>query len=214
MATLDTLLKENHVDVRLKALPEARYFETHKQYSSTSARKGIHARAETYRWCSGTPPLGYKISLGGWLIVDESEASIIREVFAYYIYFESLLKTAQALNSAGIKTRARNTWNPNTVGDKLCNDIYIGNFRLAGVVKHLEALRIVSDETFNKVAVIRKRNFDWKHNKRATLHTANNRDIIQPNEHIKSSANIGQSKTAYYGRRKRRLQKKYRANSE
>ena len=39
------------------------------------------------------------------------------------------------------------------------NKIYIGQFRYAGVSKHLEALRIVSDETFKRANEIRQDNY-------------------------------------------------------
>jgi len=145
------------------------YKKMHRRLCSEGAKKGLHERAKDLKW-SGSTPLGYKLSKSGWLIVDPNEAEIVKEVFDNYIYFRSLAKTALALNVGELKTRTGNQWRPGTVRDIVFNDIYIGNFQHSRVKKHLKALRIISDDVFQKAQTIRQQNFEKYGNIRSTSH--------------------------------------------
>ena len=126
---------------------------------SKRAKKGMRKRAKMLKWGNPTPPLGYSLSKAGWLIINAEEAEVVREVFDNYLYFKSMSKTAQALNLMGFKTKYGGKWSARAVRDTIMNKIYIGQFRYAGVSKHLEALRIVSDETFKRANEIRQDNY-------------------------------------------------------
>lgn len=66
------------------------------------AKRSHHKRAEMLKWGIPHPPKGYnKLSKMGWFVVDPVEVTEVREIFDNHIYFESLAKTAQALNLMG-----------------------------------------------------------------------------------------------------------------
>lgn len=75
-----------------------------------------------------TPPLlGYDKDEDGNLIINESEASIVRLIFFMYLYGYTCSKIAEFLTKLGCKTKNdNNVWNPGSVLGILQNERYYG----------------------------------------------------------------------------------------
>lgn len=113
---------------------------------AATKRKGV--------WVTGQPPLGYRVPREGdkgyipcdrTLRIVDSEAELVRAIFAGYIKYGSLLDVARELNAAGHRTRHWTSTRGMTHGGKpltahyihsvLTNPVYIGKIthrRLSG----------------------------------------------------------------------------------
>jgi site-specific DNA recombinase len=93
-----------------------------------SERKGVRQTAAAkQRAEKGRPPLGVRLTgytTAGEII--ESEATTIRDIFAWFHAGDSLLGIATRLNAAGVTTRRGGKWNPSTVSGILKNPRYAG----------------------------------------------------------------------------------------
>jgi len=122
--------------------------ELERELIGERARLGMYALARELRWPNPHPPLGYIRDVAGRLIVKEEEAVLVRNIFKRYKDLKSLPQLAYELNAAGLKTKKGEDWSPRALRDVLTNPIYIGEYRVAGVVGRAEELRIVEDEVF------------------------------------------------------------------
>lgn len=73
--------------------------------------------------------LGYRYE-DGTLVVDPTEAEIVRRIFAEYLGGFGMTAIAKRLNADGILTRYGNTWGKTSVGKVLQNYAYTGNLLL------------------------------------------------------------------------------------
>lgn len=95
-------------------------------------RMGMNQKAKEGKWTVSLPPYGYNKDEvdGDQLVINEEEASIVREIFNYYVTGQyGVGKIASLLNQQGIKTKAQHDWNSNTIRYVLTNPIYIGTIR-------------------------------------------------------------------------------------
>lgn len=78
-----------------------------------------------------TPPLlGYDKDEDGQLIINESEASIIRLIFFMYLYGYTCIQIADTLTNLGCKTKKENIkWAPGSILGILQNERYCGDVR-------------------------------------------------------------------------------------
>jgi len=117
----------------------------------------LHALAREHKWPNPHPPLGYDKSGDGRLIINESEAKLVRKIFRMYLKEKSMPQVAFKLNKEGILTRKGKKWNARAVRDVLTNEIYTGKYKVAGVEDYVEGYRIVDDTLFKKVNETRLR---------------------------------------------------------
>ena len=92
--------------------------------------------AQTGQHTGGKPPLGYRIEEGR-LIPDETEAPIVRRIFAEYAAGRSYKQIIDGLNADGIKTKRGNPFGTNSLHDLLRNEKYIGTL-IYGKALHRE----------------------------------------------------------------------------
>ena len=136
----------------LKALnpPVGVFFETENIYTlnsnsemslsfiSTLAQEESHTKSEIMnasiemRFKRGiflTPPLlGYDQDENGNLVINESEAKIIRLIFFMYLYGYSISTIAESLTSLGLKTKKGNTnWSAASIYQILKNERHCGD---------------------------------------------------------------------------------------
>ena len=136
----------------LKALnpPVGVFFETENIYTlnsnsemslsfiSTLAQEESHTKSEIMnasiemRFKRGiflTPPLlGYDQDENGSLVINESEAKIIRLIFFMYLYGYSISTIAESLTSLGLKTKKGNTnWSAASIYQILKNERHCGD---------------------------------------------------------------------------------------
>lgn len=132
--------------------------------------EGISVRAEQGKFCGGTPPLGYNIVDGNY-VINEREAAGIRLAFTLYAAGKSLRYIVDKLAEIGIVSKKGNPIGTNAVHEMLKNPRYIGLYtwnkrqvkfmgKWAGGkdnpnIVAIEGIipRIIDDETWRKVRV-------------------------------------------------------------
>jgi site-specific DNA recombinase len=121
------------------------------------------------KWVGGNPVLGYDVvPQGGALVVNQEEAQRVREIFALYLEFGSLIPVVEELDHRDWRMKAWTTRDGRQVGGKpiakntlynlLTNMIYTGKVAYGGQVYEGEHERIVDDEVWNKVQTTLGRN--------------------------------------------------------
>ena len=118
------------------------------------------------KWMGGRVPLGYKVE-NRRLVIDSSEARLIRKVFRAFVETRSVTLTSKKINEQGHKTRARSLSGKVTLGrpfDKsailklLQNRTYIGEVIHRGTWYPGEQPRIVSSALWEEAHAIFKVN--------------------------------------------------------
>lgn len=175
----------------LKLLIFAGLAEEESRLKSLSVQKGKVISAKKGVW-SGRAPYGYDIYTGeleingvkqfvkGVLVINESEANVVRTIFNLYLNGWGLNRIAKYLNRKNIpRKRNSNKWDESIISKMLRNPIYKGDVWLhrtyvkdpkLNIVEkvpeheqiryHDERLRIIDDDTFEKVQQIKKERFE------------------------------------------------------
>ena len=131
--------------------------ELERELIGERARLGLYALAREHRWPNPHPPLGYDKGEDGMLIVNESEAKLVRKIFKMYLHERSMPQVAFKLNKEGILTKRGKKWNARAVRDVLTNEVYVGKYKIAGVEDYVEEYKIVDGELLKKVNETRLR---------------------------------------------------------
>lgn len=91
---------------------------------------GMLKKAKTGKWPGGTVPLGYQMDAEGQLVINETEAVIVRRVFELYTKaHEGSSAIAQKLNADGFRTRRGRRFGRKSVLHIIRNPFYVGRFR-------------------------------------------------------------------------------------
>ena len=127
-------------------------------------------RFEEGAWHGGVPPYGYHVE-GKRLVIDDAEASVVRDAFSMYLRENAGFRhIARDLNSLGSKPRRAQHWTGGTVRCMLRNTVYSGRQpyrhhpntrgRLRGETsrdpeerrwRQDESLRIIPQDQFDRV---------------------------------------------------------------
>lgn len=91
-------------------------------------RFGMEEKARTGKWAVSTPPFGYD-SNDSNLLINHSEAAIVKEIYTLYLSGKGMWKIASHLNDRGLKTRRNKPWGQNSIHYILTNPIYKGTTR-------------------------------------------------------------------------------------
>ena len=91
-------------------------------------RFGMQEKAREGKWTVSTPPLGYD-SKESELIVNPSEAAVVKEIFSLYLSGMGMHKIARNLNERGLYTKKGKAWAQSTIQYILTNPIYHGTTR-------------------------------------------------------------------------------------
>ncbi|KXB07130.1 resolvase, partial [candidate division MSBL1 archaeon SCGC-AAA382C18] len=121
------------------------------------SRMGMHALAKQHKWPNPYPPMGYDKDEDGKLVVNEEEADLVRRIFVMYIDRHSMPEVAFELNEEGIRTKRDKEWSAWSVKKVLSNEIYIGEYEVAGVEDYVGDYRIIEDSLFEKATEVRYR---------------------------------------------------------
>lgn len=107
-------------------MSEAAHWES--QEKSARTRDGKRASAtKRQRHAGGAAPIGYRL-VDGKLEVDESQAPVVRGIFAAYLAGASLRGIAADLDAQRTPTARGGTWAFQTVARILSNPVYSGDF--------------------------------------------------------------------------------------
>lgn len=140
-----------------------------REMISERTRDKMGAARRKGKWVGGVPVLGYDVApKGGALLVNQEEAQRVREIFALYLEFGSLIPVVEELHRRGWRMKSWMTRGGRQAGGKpiaknslynlLTNMIYVGKVNYGGHVYDGEHDRIVDDETWNRVQGALNRN--------------------------------------------------------
>ncbi|NCC87633.1 MAG: recombinase family protein [Clostridia bacterium] len=97
---------------------------------SKNCKKGARMRMSKGTYVSSNPPYGYRLA-NNQLVIDESEAEIVRRIFSEYLGGKGYSAIARDLMADGIPFKNNKMkWRPQTVGIILKNERYVGDMLL------------------------------------------------------------------------------------
>lgn len=129
-------------------------------------RMGMQQKAREGKWTVSTPPIGYD-SVDSDLVINQTEAALVKEIYAQYLSGIGMWRIARSLNERRLFGKRNKPWNQATINYILTNPIYIGksryNYRV-NTENYFEvenmAPPIVAEEEFNTVQqMIKSRSF-------------------------------------------------------
>jgi site-specific DNA recombinase len=140
-----------------------------REMISERTRDKMGAARRKGKWVGGMPVLGYDVApQGGALVVNEEEARRVREIFALYLEYGSLIPVVEELNRRDWRMKSWTTREGRPAGGKpiaknnlynlLTNKIYLGKVEYGGQIYEGEHDRIVDDEIWNNVHTMLGRN--------------------------------------------------------
>jgi site-specific DNA recombinase len=120
------------------------------------------AKAERGKWVgSGATRYGYKrIGSGkdGYLVIDESQARIVRKVFRLYGKGAPIRTIVKKLNDQGEVTQRGKQWGQAQIQYMLRSAEYIGQFHYGGIVTYFPELAIINKQLFDDIQIRLERN--------------------------------------------------------
>lgn len=138
-----------------------------REMISERVRDKIAASRRKGKWSGGMPLLGYTVEKAK-LVVDETEAAQVRQIFELYLEHQSLLPTVTELNRRGWTTKRWTTkkgdhrggrlFTKNNLHALLTNVTYIGQIRYKEEVHQGEHAGIVPRDLFQRVQSLLQRN--------------------------------------------------------
>ncbi|WP_089385875.1 recombinase family protein [Halorubrum vacuolatum] len=131
--------------------------ELETDLTSQRVKMGMYGMAKHHKWPNNQPPLGYDMLDNDQLKINDTEASLVRRIYQLYIRERSMPQVAFILNKEGITTPAGNDWKTQSIQKILSNELYIGQYCVAGYEDYVNEYRIISDDLFDKVTDIRHR---------------------------------------------------------
>ena len=143
----------------------ATFAEFEREMIGERTRDKMAASRRRGKWTGGAVPLGYQV-VEKKLVVDELEASVVREIFDTYIERRSALAVVEALNErgrmtkrhCGVKGRIREAraWSKNDVLRVLKNPVYAGLMSYGEERHEAEHAAIVEREVFAQAGAMLK----------------------------------------------------------
>jgi len=108
-------------------------------------------------------PYGYDY-IDRKLVINNSEATIVKNIFEMYINKLSMIKIAKILNQKNIPTKLNKKWGSQTVSLILKNPVYCGFLHWEDYLNPGEHIPIIDKNIFNDVQKsIQKKNIKTKH---------------------------------------------------
>lgn len=132
-----------------------------REIISERTRDKMGAAKKKGKWIGGCVPLGYDLNKETHkLIVNPTEASLVKELFELYLKERSILSVVKIANNKGYRTKTRHLADGKTKGNvkfsitsmlKILNNAhYIGKIRYQDALWPGEQEAIIDDETFMK----------------------------------------------------------------
>lgn len=131
--------------------------ELERELIGERARLGLYALIREHKWPNPHPPLGYDKNQEGKLIINPGEAEVVRRIFAMYLQHKSMDQVAFLLNKEGIPTKKGKEWTARAVKDIIANELYVGNYNVAGLNEKVDEYRILDDQIFYRAQEVRLR---------------------------------------------------------
>lgn len=134
------------------------YAQYYSDELSTKIRRGMDYNAEKCLYNGGGVPLGYQIGKDKRFEINPNTAPIVKSIFEMYANGKTVTEITDILNAQGIKTSKGAKFNKNSLHTMLKNRRYLGFYIHNGVETADGIPRIISDELFNQVDEIMKKN--------------------------------------------------------
>lgn len=126
---------------------------------SVKISDGLSNNAKESLTTGNNVPLGFKTNKETKEFeIDEVNAPIVKEIFERYAKGDTVADIINDLNERGYKTKRGNRFNKNSLHRMLVNEKYIGIYIYKGEIMPKRIPRIISDELFNEVQEIMKKN--------------------------------------------------------
>lgn len=113
-------------------------------------KEGMTKKAKAGKLMGFNAPYGYDLK-NGKLLINKTEAEVVKEIFAYYMSGKTMKKIAHRLNSQNIKTRNKKKWSVWSVSYILHNPVYAGFIKWEDTLSVGHHSPIIEKERFNKV---------------------------------------------------------------
>lgn len=121
--------------------------------NSERTKDAIAAAKRGGRFCGGRVPFGYD-AVDGRLVVNETEAVVVREVFDLYLTQQSAAGVAQRLNDRGRRTKQGQRWDKGAVLRALRSPAVAGLVGIGGELHAGQHTAIVDRPTWDRVQAI------------------------------------------------------------
>ena len=129
-------------------------------YSAELAQKIKRGMRESAYKCkvTGALPIGYKADADKNIIIDEERAPLVVEIFELYASGHRVYEIVDLLNKRGLTTQKGQPFNKNSFHHILSNPRYTGKYIYGEHVVPDAIPRIISDELYEKVQSMLKKN--------------------------------------------------------
>ncbi len=131
--------------------------ELETDLTSQRVKMGMYGMAKKHKWPNNQPPLGYDMLDNGRLEINDDEADLVRRIFRLYVRERSMPQVAFILNNRGVETRSGKEWSGQSIQKILSNELYIGEYCVAGYEDYVDEYKIIADDLFDEVTEIRYR---------------------------------------------------------
>jgi site-specific DNA recombinase len=138
-----------------------------REVTGERIRDKVAASKKKGMWMGGPVPLGYDLG-DRTLIVNESEAKQVRQIFDQYLRLGSVFDLYEHLKGTSVRSKARvgptgrvaggAVLSRGTIYHLLSNPLYIGKIAHKGVLHPGMHAAIISDEVWQKTADLLKQN--------------------------------------------------------
>lgn len=134
------------------------YAQYYSDELSQKIREGIELNASKCMYHGGSIALGYKVGPDKRFEINHDTAPVVKRIFEMYANGKTVIEITTLLNEQGIKTSRGAMFNKNSLHAMLKNKQYLGIYTYKDTETPGGMPRIISDELFNKVAEVMKKN--------------------------------------------------------
>lgn len=153
--------------------------EFEREMIGERTQMGLRALALKHKWPNDSPPLGYRKRKDGRLEVHPHEAQIVQEIFEHYLEFQSMAKVARHINARGSRASGRDEWTANKVSKVLKNELYTGQYTVAGLDDYVPEYQIIECSLFGEAQTVRTRFNNTYKSERPRLSRSDKETVIE-----------------------------------
>lgn len=114
--------------------------QMHVADTSRKVKAALRYRAQMGQHTGGVPALGYRVE-DKRLVIDDTEAAVVRRIFAEYDSGRSYKSIIDGLNADGIRTKRGSAFGTNSLHDLLKNRKYIGEVTFGALAYRTDGTR-------------------------------------------------------------------------
>lgn len=131
--------------------------EFEREMIGERTQMGLRALALKHKWPNDSPPLGYRKRKDGRLEIHPHETQLVQEIFERYLEFQSMKKVAHHINANRSRISGRENWTASKVSKVLNNELYTGQYTVAGLDDHVPEYQIIECSLFDEAQNVRTR---------------------------------------------------------